>query len=115
MKLRELVDSLEALQRLSQTKMTAKLAYVISKNLRMVNVEMDAFNAARKGLLERYGTLKPDGLSYDIHDQPGLDREYKELLDIEIEFKPHLIKLDTLDGLELTPGDLAVLFWMIEE
>lgn len=115
MKLSELVNSVEALQRLGQTKMAAKVAYAVAKNLRMIDAELEVFNETRSGLLERYRTLNEETKAYEIKDQAGLDREYKELLGTETGFTPLRIRLDTLGEVDVTPSDMATLMWLIIE
>lgn len=114
MKLGQLLNSVEALQRLGQMKMPAKAAYGVARNLRMIDVELELFNEARKQLVERYQCINEETNAIEIKDQAGLDREYRELVETEIDYQPHTIRLELLDSVELTPSDLAILFWLIE-
>jgi hypothetical protein len=117
MKLIDLINAQPTLARLANERMPAKLAYAIAKNLRMVNQELGDYDKARLALLDVFGKLNPETKQYDIppEKKDQADAEYAELVQTEVKFSPHQINVETLGDLFVTPGELAVLYWMISD
>jgi hypothetical protein len=117
MRLKNLIEAQPALMRLSSERMPAKLAYAISKNLRLVDQELKDYDKARMALLADY-PLNKETNRYDIPSEKleEFNKVHAELIDMEIsDFKPHKIAIETFGNVEVTPGELVVLDWMIGE
>lgn len=118
MKIGEIVASADALRRVAKEKLPWRVAYVIAINLRRVSDELQAFDAARIKMLEKYGTLNAEKGIYDVPDErkKAFDKDYQDLLDMGSEFVPRLVKLaDLPEDARIDPADIAALLWMFEE
>ncbi len=94
-------------------RMPAKLAYAIEKNLRMMEPDLKAHEAARLKILENAGVKPGEKLPDDKQEEANA--EYQKLIDTEVEFMPYKIRLELFGGLELTADQMGNLFWMVEE
>lgn len=125
-KLGELVDSTETLQKLSQKELKARLALSIARLLKEAEREIQNFNETRMNLIKKYGEKDENGEL--ITDDKGnckienenlseFSSELNDILTMEVELNASKIKLDLLENLDFTPGDMAILepFMELEE
>ena len=117
MKIQDLLEMRPVLQQVLDHKMPAKLAYAIAKNVRQVNSELEDFETTRIKLLKDNWELDPVTQQYTIppEDQKKWQEMYRELTQAEVELKPFTVKQSMFDNLEITPGEMMALSWMIEE
>ncbi len=114
--LKDLLSAQPALEKISQSKMPGKLAYTISRNLRLVVQELTDYDRARINLLSQYGTLNEEKNIYELNGNKEIfEGEMAELLKTEVHIALHKINLANLDSLELTPGECLLLDWMIDD
>lgn len=112
--LREIVEGMPALNTLSVQPLDTKTAYRISRVLRAVNDEMKLFEEQRVALLDKFGTKGDGQYSFETPEaREDFEREYKELLSVEVELHIASIKVDELTGIKIAPADLAALDWLI--
>lgn len=112
LKLSEILNAFQALNRLAADKMPIKLAYRIQRNIRMIQPELDAFEAARIKLIhDKWGEKQADGPS-KVPPEKMADfmKEIDELKAEEVEVDIHPLKLD--EAIQITPGDMLALHWM---
>ena len=118
MKLRELLVAQPALQELNRRKMPVKLAYAMAKNFRLVNQELEDYEKARVKMLQDNWKVNPETNKYEIppEDDAKATVMFDELLDEQVDL-PTVIKvtLTQLEGMELSPGEVEAISWMIEE
>ena len=123
-KLGDLINSTEVLQKLSQTEMKAKLAWSVTRLLKAADKEMQEFNETRMNLIKKYGEKDENGEL--VTDDKGnckipeanltqFSSELNELIGEEIEVNANALSLEALEDKEFTPADMAVLEPFIEE
>jgi len=117
-KLSDLVNSTETLQKLSQKDFKAKLAWSIARLLKAADVEIQSFNEARVALIKKYGAKDENGEL--IMDDKGnckippealgdFNVEFNELTNSEVEINANKIKIELLEDIDFTPSDMATL------
>lgn len=122
-KLGDLVDSTETLQKLSQKELKARLALSIARLLKEAEREIQYFNDTRMNLIRKYGTKDENGelitddrgnCKIDDANLTEFSSELNDLIAVEVELNAGKIKIDLLENLDFTPGDMAVLEPFIE-
>ena len=116
-KIRNIIESQQAIQKLLPQKPTPRLAYWLGKSIRVIMDELEDFEKARKSLIERLD-LKLDGEtnSYDTKPhQEEWESGFKELLDTDIEVNLRKFTLEEIEEgeLEISVEDMMVLDWLI--
>lgn len=123
-KLGDLINSTEVLQKLSQTEMKAKLAWSVTRLLKAADKEMQEFNETRMNLIKKYGEKDENGeLVTDDKNNCKIPEanlaqfssELNELIDEEIEVNANALSLEALEDKEFTPAEMSVLEPFIEE
>ena len=115
-----LMDSREILMSISAKKVKPRLAYMLQKNLKLIQTEMNYFENARVAGLEAMGFEK-DEKKGEFIIIPEKDDEwkaqYKELAETESGLIPHMIDLQTLEdsGVELSAFEMLQISWLIKE
>lgn len=86
-KLSALINSHTALSALTDQPLPARASFQLARASKAIAVELDAYEAARKALCERYGKVSTDGTKYDIakKNQKSFDEEYAQLIATEVE------------------------------
>ena len=117
-KIVDLVNSTETLQKLSQKDFKAKLAWQISRLLKAAETEIQSFNEARMNLIRKYGEKdESDELVTDEKGNCKIDNsvlneftsELNDLMNTEVEINASKIKIEQLENLDFTPSDMAIL------
>ena len=117
-KMSDLLNATETLQKLSQKELKARLALQISRLLKEGEREIQNFNEVRTNLINKYGEKDEKGeLVTDenknckiLNDQIEIfSKELNELVDMEIEINANKIKIADLENMNFTPTDMAVL------
>ncbi|QNM12754.1 MULTISPECIES: hypothetical protein [Bacillota] len=104
-------------------KLSGKVNYQISKNIKPYNDEIEAYDEARKAIVKKYANLDENGEpvvigdNYDVPNEKlkDFEREIKELGEQEVNTAWKMIKLDDLESAGLAPIDYYNLDFMIEE
>lgn len=118
LKVGELVNSTEALQKLSQKELKAKLAWQVSKLLKAADKELQEFNETRMNLIKKYGEKDENGelITDDkgnckIPEEVTVDfsNELNDLVEAEIEINANKIKIDDLENIDFTPNEMNIL------
>ena len=122
-KLSDLVNSTETLQKLAQKDFKAKLAWSIARLLKAAEVEIQNFNDARVELIKKYGEKDENGEL--ISDEKGnckivenfvkeFNEELNELINSEVEINANKINIELLENIDFTPSEMAILEPFIE-
>ena len=122
-KLEQLVNSTEALQKLSQVQLKARLALEVSRMLKEAERELGFFNDARMNLINKYGEKDENGqlitdeqknckIGADVLQQ--FSNELQELLQTEVEINANKFNLDDFGDINFTPSEMSALESFIE-
>jgi hypothetical protein len=113
----DLLVSQPVLQRLTERKMPAKLAYAFAKNIKQVKSELETFDETRLKMLSDNWALDEKTNKYNIpdEDQARWQGMYDELIHGEVKLDPYLIDRNMLDAIEMTPGEILAISWMIAD
>lgn len=122
-KIEDLVNSVDTLQKLSQKDFKAKLAWQIARLLKAAEQEIQTFNNARMALVTKYGEKDEQGQL--ITDEKGnckipneviqkFSDEFNELVQSEVEINANRIDIELLNDIDFTPSDMALLEPFIE-
>ena len=122
MKLRNLLDSEPALGRLLQLPVSARMAYQLVVQFKVVEPHIRAGRDAILGLYRKYGDEKPqpDGINvmYQVPpDKPDkivpFQKELAELLDTDVDVQVKPISMADLGDVRISAADLIVLEWLL--
>lgn len=122
-KISELLNSTETLQKLSQKDFKAKLAWSISRLLKAAEAEIQAFNDTRINLIKKYGDKDENGeLVTDENGNCKIDnasveefnKEFNELINTEVEINANKLTFDMLENIDFTPSEMAILEPFVE-
>ena len=122
-KISDLLNSTDTLQKLSQKDFKAKLAWSIARLLKAAEGEIQSFNDTRMNLIKKYGEKDENGEL--ITDEKGnckivnesmneFSTELNDLINSEVEINANKIDIGLLEDLEFTPSDMAVLEPFVE-
>lgn len=122
-KISDLLNSTEALQKLAGTELKAKLAWQVGRILKAAETEIQSFNEARMNLIRKYGEKDENGeLVTDDNGnckivESGINEfsnELNDLINSEVEISGNKIKIDDLDKVDFTPAEMAQLEILID-
>ena len=122
-KIGELLNSTEALQKLAGTELKAKLAWQVGRILKAAEAEIQSFNETRMNLIKKYGEKDEKGEL--VTDDKGnckivesgindFSNELNDLINSEVEISGNKIKIDDLDKVDFTPAEMAQLEILID-
>lgn len=117
-KIADILNGTETLQKLAQKDFKAKLAWSISRLLKAAEQEIQNFNDTRLSLIKKYGEKDENGeLITDEKDNckivesnvKSFNDELNELIVTEVELNANPIDIALLEDLQFTPADMAAL------
>ena len=117
-KINDLLNSVETLQKLSNQNFKAKLAWQVARLIRAVESELQTFNDTRLNLIRKYGEkdengdlLTDENNNYKIIPDKANDfsNELNELANSEVEINANKLDFALLEDLDFTPVEMAVL------
>ena len=122
-KISELLNSTETLQKFSQQDFKAKLAWSIARLLKAAEAEIQSFNETRMNLIRKYGEKDENGEL--VTDEKGnckivpesiteFSNELNELIETEVEINANKININLLEDIDFTPSDMAILEPFVE-
>lgn len=123
---RKIVNDVNILFNLSNMQLPVRTSYVISKNIKEIEKELEIYNEERKKLLNKYAEKNEDGsLKVDEINQVKIanenlgdwNRDINDLLDIEVDIDIHQFPInDLINGnCEMSATELMLIDYMIEE
>lgn len=120
----KILNDMQRLREISDKQLPVKVSYAIAKNLNKIESELKTYNNEREKLINKYAKKNSDGtVRADEAGQIIFKEEYKkqwdkdinELLSIENEVDIHKFNISTLEGYSMTPAELMLIDYMIEE
>ena len=117
-KINDLLNSVETLQKLSNQNFKAKLAWQVARLIRAAESELQTFNDTRLNLIRKYGEkdengdlLTDENNNYKIIPDKANDfsNELNELANSEVEINAKKLDFALLEDLDFTPVEMAVL------
>lgn len=120
MKLKQLVESTTALNKLVDQKLPIKVSFQLSTFLSKTNPELTNFDKLRTEKIQEYGErVIKDGKPTEEYTIPKdkveeWSKEINELLEQEIDVKIPDIKIDDLGDINIEPTSLMGLEWLIK-
>ena len=126
-KLIEIVNSVEALNKLSETKLPATVAFNLGRFLKEITPDVDTYNKVKRDKASQYGipVLDKDGNRTDqvtfvkdgvvTEDGKKFVEEMREIEDKEITLKIPEIKIKDLGESVFEPKHILVLSWLIKD
>ena len=117
-KINDLLNSVETLQKLSNQNFKAKLAWQVARLIRAAESELQTFNDTRLNLIRKYGEkdengdlLTDENNNYKIIPDKANDcsNELNELANSEVEINANKLDFALLEDLDFTPVEMAVL------
>ena len=117
-KIADIVNGTEALQKLVNAELKAKLAWKVSKLLKLADQEIQTFNETRMDLIRKFGEKDENGEL--ITDEKGnckippenlqdFSSELSDLLNSEVELNANKIDIEELENVNFTPGEITLL------
>ena len=122
-KISDLLNSTETLQKLSQKDFKAKLAWTIARLLKSAEGEIQSFNDTRMNLIKKYGEKDENGelitddkgnCKIENNSMDEFSKELNELIDTTVEINANKIKMELLEDLDFTPSDMVILEPFVE-
>ena len=114
LKLMDIVGATEGLKELGALKLSAKLSYAISKNIRHLQAELEDYQKLYNSLItEKYGEKKDKGFQVKEENIEAFSKEVNELLATEVDIDIYPIELH--DSIVLSVTTMYQLNWMFLE
>ena len=118
LKIQDLLNSTDALQKLAKMNLKARLAWQVGKLLKVIDEEIQDFNKTRIEVIKKYGNKDENGEL--ITDDKGnckiegsnlaiFNKELEELAETKIELQVNRIKISDLEDLDFTPAEMVQL------
>lgn len=114
MTLRNIVKAAPVLQKLTRHEFSVAQLYRASKLIKAVNEELAIYDSGRRELIERHCGKDGDKLKYKDGTGEAFNREFQELLDVEVELNVKPLVLTERDNIRLTLADMDALDGFIE-
>ena len=135
MKTLELINSVEALNKLSETKLSASAAFSLGKFLKSITNTVETYHKVRSEKIQEYGIPMVDEKGVVVTDEKGNTRysfsdkgstelnengkkfvaEMTEMENKEVDIKIPEIKVSDLGSSLIEPKYLVVLAWLIKD
>ena len=117
-KISDIMNSTETLQKLAKMPLKAKLAWQVAKLLKVLDAEVQQFNDTRLELIKKYGEKDSNGeLVTDENGNCRIEKEMlgnftnelNELIGAETEINANKIDINSLEDLDFTPSEMTML------
>ena len=122
MKIKEIYELNEGLKAIVDKELPIKMAFLIQKNMSMMEDEIKNAEVIRQKIIKKYEdeeatkNLKEQGKIQLKKDKlEDFNKEFNELMEQEVDIKLKKIKIDDLDGITMKPVDLNRLRYIIED
>jgi hypothetical protein len=116
MKIVDLINAAQVMQKLMDQKMPAQLAYALAKNARMINHELEIYDQARVSILDSHWEKDPAKNEYKIpaKDQKEWEKLHNGLLQSETDYQPFKADFSLTEKIEISPGQLMELWFIFD-
>ena len=123
MKIKQLVQITQVLEKFVNEKLSIKLSYKIMKFLKVTEADMTFYKEKLTKIIEEYGERAEDGSikmidnNFKIKENEieNFNKAYFELEEIEIELPNIKFNLNELEEIKISPAELYILDNLIEE
>ena len=121
---RKILNDLNGLRNLEGKQLPVKVSYAIAKNINKLESESKIYEKERLKRLEKYSELdQDDNIKADENGvaifkdgcKEQWEKDINELMDIENDVDIHMFKLELLEGYVLSPSEIMLIEYMIEE
>jgi len=109
----KVVSSKEALIKIAQLPMKAKMSFRVAKAIKQIELIYDTYAETRNNRMKKYqenGEIKPGDKNWD-----NFIAEMEEVLGEEIDIDITKIPISSIADISLTPSELVNLDWLIKE
>ena len=113
----QLISATEPLKKILECSLPVKTAFRVGKFINDVQPSLTAYEEARVKLVQSLGTEQPDG-TYKLESMETRQQftdDLNGLMEEQLDCEPPTLKLDDLNGVQLTPTECSALVWLIEE
>lgn len=122
-KLGEILNAQNVLNKISNANFPIVYAYKISKLLSLLEIEIKSYYQAQNILLEKYGQhdannqliVEKGNVAIIPEKIPDFNEELKELMNVDIQIASDPIPLSQINGMNMTPRELLSISKFIEE
>jgi DNA repair ATPase RecN len=120
----QIINDANKLRAISEKQLPIKASYALAKNIGKIESELKVYNKERNRLLDQYATKDKKGeFKFDKEGQvifkdgckEKWEKDIRELLEIENEIDIHKFKINELEGYSISPSELMVIDYMIQE
>lgn len=123
MKIKQLVQIIQVLEKFVNEKLSIKFSYKIMKFLKATEADMTFYKEKLTKIIEEYGERAEDGSikmidnNFKIKENEieNFNKAYFELEEIEIELPNIKFNLNELEEIKISPAELYILDNLIEE
>lgn len=123
MKIKQLVQITQVLEKFVNEKLSIKLSYKIMKFLKATEADITFYKEKLTKIIEEYSERAEDGSikmidnNFKIKESEidNFNKSYSELEEIKVELPNIKFKLDELEEIKVSPAELYVLDNLIEE
>jgi len=105
-KLRQIINMRKSLAKIANQEVSIDKAFVIARNIKFFNQEIENFDERRNELIKKYST---DKTTVDKDKEEDFFKELQVLLDVEVEIDLIPVDLSQIKDIKLTAMDLIVL------
>src|SRR5690606_21842484 len=106
-KVEELVASLQPLKTLFNKEVPVGIGFHLSKTIKTIEDNIKFYDESRNNLIKKYGEELDDGsFNMPIESKDDFQKEFRGLLDSEVEINAEPISISKLEGITMTPADL---------
>ena len=118
LKINDLLESTEVLQKLAKKELKAKLAWQVGRLLKSAEQEIQDFNETRMNLIKKFGEKDENGelitdennnCKISADSTSNFSNELTELLDSEVEINANKIKIDDIANIDFSPSEMIQL------
>lgn len=124
---RQIVNIYNNIGAIRNKNLPIKLGFAINRNMKAMETIAEPYSAEQKKILDRYcekdefGQFRTEGDEFVLSNRKAYAKEIGELLAIESEVQVHTVSIEEIEKCDsgkydaLTPNELALLEFMIEE
>ena len=114
-KLNDVVNATETLNKIMQQSFKGSLAFKIARLARELDKEMQTFNTERQKIIQKYGEKDENGelivdekglINFDKTNLKEINEEFNSLLNTELEINADKLPMNSIDNFEITPQEM---------
>jgi hypothetical protein len=110
-KIRDLLNLVQPIQRLSSQPLPASTAFQVFRFIQVLNTELTTVDQSRMVLFKHYGKLSEDGSRYNVDEAntPAFNEEYESLLNTSVELETPELGGNDFGSAQISPMDIMLL------